>query len=144
MSKAKFKTQAKGNYIGGEFRIPKDPTGEWTLKSPADFNDVLAQVPYSYADVDDAVSVARKALKTWRSTSSSERADYLKKYRTQLEKRAEELAEIISREMGKPLWESKTEVTAMMSKVDISLNDSAKLIAPYEVPGAVKDTPSGL
>lgn len=140
MSQAKFKTQAKGNYLGGEFRIPKEPTGEWTLKSPANFNDVLAQVPYSYADVDEAVSVARNALKAWRRISQSERGEFLKKYRAQLEKRSEELAEIISREMGKPLWESKTEVTAMMSKVDISLNESAKLISPYEVPGAVKDT----
>ncbi|MGZ3696968.1 MAG: aldehyde dehydrogenase family protein, partial [Bdellovibrionota bacterium] len=55
-------------------------------------------------------------------------------------KREEEMTEIIAREVGKPLWESKTEVTAMLNKVDITINDSMKLVTDYEIPKIMDNT----
>lgn len=66
MEKPRFELKPKGNYIDGEFHFQFDSSGEWTAKSPADFTDVLGQVRYSYASVDEAVKSARTALDFWR------------------------------------------------------------------------------
>jgi succinylglutamic semialdehyde dehydrogenase len=51
--------------------------------------------------------------------------------------RAAEAAELIARETGKPLWESKTEAAALMGKIDITLNHSLKYIATEEIKNAL-------
>ena len=43
------------------------------------------------------------------------------RFRDLLKQNAEELAQIIAEEVGKPLWEARTEVTTMANKVDISV-----------------------
>lgn len=46
--------------------------------------------------------------------------EYLNRYKENLTARKNSLAEVISSEVGKPLWESKTEVDAMIGKIAIS------------------------
>ena len=65
-------------------------------------------------------------------TPAAERADLLRKYQAALKKREDELAEAIAREVGKPLWEAKAEVATMANKVDVTLNESLKLVADVE------------
>lgn len=131
--------QYQGDYIGGEFHPPRDPNGEWIVKSPASAKDQIAKLKYSFVDIDRAVSAAQQAFRSWRSLSNDERANYLKKYQECLKKRESEFIEIISREVGKPLWESKTEFTAMVNKIDITIQDSLKLIADLELPNVMPD-----
>lgn len=75
----------------------------------------------SAADVADAVAAARAAFPGWAATPFERRADIARAYKAKLEARKDALAELIARETGKPLWETLTEVAAMMGKVDISL-----------------------
>ncbi len=51
--------------------------------------------------------------------------------------RAGEVTEIIARETGKPLWESKTEAAALAGKIDITLSHSLKQVAEEEVKDAL-------
>ena len=136
----KFNSVFRGNYIAGQFGRPMESSGEWRGKSPADLTDETAHVIYSYQSIDEAVTSARAAFKKWRNTSTAERAEFLKRYQAALKRRADELAEMMAREVGKPLWEAKTEVTSMVNKVDITLTDSAKLVADYEIPGILEGT----
>lgn len=140
MAKPRIKFVARGDYINGRFEVPAEPNGNWVSKSPADFADELGNVQYSYASVERAVEAARVALPAWRKRPQSERAEILKKYQAALKKREEELVELIAREVGKPLWESKTELSAMLNKVDITINESAKLVAPYQLPRVMDGT----
>src|SRR4051812_20972812 len=126
MTKPKFHTTSRGNYIRGEFNQPIDPNGEIISKSPADFSDVLGKFRYSYHSVDDAVQSAKEAFVSWRKTTLAERAAFLKKYQAALKAREDEIVEAIAREVGKPLWESKTELSAMIGKIDITINESMK------------------
>ncbi len=142
---------SRGNYIQGAFGHPADPQGEWVAKSPADSTDELGRFQYSYSSVEDAVGAARKAFASWRTKSVAERGEYLKRYQAAIKRRENELAEIMAREVGKPLWEAKTEVTAMLGKVDITLTDSMKYVADLEIPrvmdgthGACKYLPLGV
>jgi len=72
--------------------------------------------------VAHAVNSARTAFEEWSTLTVEERVAVITKFATLLNKQKESLATTIALETGKPLWESLTEVTAMVSKVDISLN----------------------
>ncbi len=63
------------------------------------------------ADVDAALSAAHEAHRSWsRRSTVAERADLVRRVGQLHEERAEELAEIIHREMGKPMEEAVGEV----------------------------------
>ena len=132
--------EPKGNYIAGKFTMPRDSVGAITIKSPADLTDAFDPYPYSYRDVEVATSAAREAFKSWRRTKFSERAALLQKYKDALKKIEAQLAEVLSREIGKPLWEAKQEVTTMINKVDVTLADGMKAVANYEIPGILENT----
>ena len=87
---------------------------------PFELNTVWKGEEASLEQSKEAVDAAREAWKTWRKLSVNERLVYLEKYTVLVEKNKQDLAELISREMGKPLWESLTEVQAMIGKLKIS------------------------
>ena len=72
-------------------------------------------------DVDRAVKAARAAFEDWALTPLEARIAICQRFRDLLKEHSEELAQLISIEVGKPLWEARTEVTTMANKVDISV-----------------------
>jgi len=84
---------------------------------------VLWQKPSaSQNDVNEAVHAAREAFEPWSSMNSKLRIIHLKKFAKDLTDTINEIAEVISLETGKPLWESLTEVSAMVNKIEISIS----------------------
>jgi succinylglutamic semialdehyde dehydrogenase len=73
------------------------------------------------ADVDRAVSAARRAFGSWSASTFDERVGIAKRFAALLNDNKEDLARAIGRETGKPLWEARTEVASMAAKVDISV-----------------------
>lgn len=78
-------------------------------------------VSANFEDVDAAVREARRAFPEWRRKSFAERQALVEAFGTKLEENKEELAHQIGLETGKPLWESRTEVAAMIGKIAISI-----------------------
>src|SRR6476469_7197713 len=75
-------------------------------------------------DIGDAsaeVAAARAALPAWSAQPVTYRAETLRRFANAVRAHDAELAELIARETGKPLWEAKTEVAAVVGKVDISI-----------------------
>src|SRR5438128_10146976 len=73
--------------------------------------ETIAEVPRSSAeDVDRAVQAAKKALPEWLETTPGERAEMLLKLADALDQHAEELAELESQNVGKPLSYAKDEI----------------------------------
>ncbi|RAP34001.1 succinylglutamate-semialdehyde dehydrogenase [Candidatus Marinamargulisbacteria bacterium SCGC AG-410-N11] len=72
-------------------------------------------------DVIFAVKSAREVSLNWRSLSFSDRQKYILEFQSILEKNRDELAEIISKETGKPTWEANQEVSASINKIKISI-----------------------
>lgn len=72
-------------------------------------------------DIDSAIQNAQLALKTWSKLNFNERLGFLEKHNEILKENKEELAKTIAMETGKPLWESLTEVNAMLGKLNISV-----------------------
>ena len=117
-----------GDFIDGQFRLPTSSDGELAPPSPAHLADVPFAAPWSRAHVDVAVGAARGAGAAWRKTAPEERARLLRAYAAEVNKRAPELTEAIARSIGKPTWEAKTEVDAMVAKIEITLDAGAKLL----------------
>lgn len=140
MPKPKFNFAVLGNFLKGEFVRPSSIQGEFLSRSPGDFSDEIGRIQYSYGSVDEAVQSARSAFVSWRRLSLSDRAEYVKKYQSILKRREPEFVELIAREVGKPLWEAKTELSAMLHSVDIALLESMKRVADFEVPKLADNT----
>ena len=108
-------TQHK-NYIGGEW---VDSAGGETMEvlNPAT-GETIAEVPASNAeDADRAVQAAKAALPEWLETTPGERAELLLKLAEMIEENADELAEIESRNVGKPLPVSRDEFPVMADNI---------------------------
>jgi aldehyde dehydrogenase (NAD+) len=101
--------ESYGLFIDGDFVPGKgDGGGVFKTISPAT-EEVLAEVTEaSPADVDRAVSAARKAYdKTWSGMPGRERAKYLFRIARIIQERARELAVLESLDNGKPIRESR-------------------------------------
>jgi acyl-CoA reductase-like NAD-dependent aldehyde dehydrogenase len=98
------------NYIGGKW-VPASSGETFESRNPADRDEIMGVFPHSGPeDVDAAVQVAEDAYRDWMMTPVPERADYLMRAGLLLEKRKEELSELMTREMGKTLKESRGDV----------------------------------
>ncbi|MCL7931030.1 succinylglutamate-semialdehyde dehydrogenase [Halomonas llamarensis] len=75
----------------------------------------------SSEQVAGAVDAARGAFPDWARTPFAERQAQVERFVEVLKKRREDLAVAIASETGKPLWEARTEVGAMIGKVALSL-----------------------
>jgi 1-pyrroline dehydrogenase len=97
------------NLVGGKW---VDSAGGETMEvlNPAT-GDVIAEVPNATAeDVDHAVQAAKHALPEWLETTPAERGEMLLKLATAIEEHTDELAELESRNVGKPLSYAKDEL----------------------------------
>ncbi|MBA2943658.1 aldehyde dehydrogenase family protein [Paenibacillus sp. CGMCC 1.16610] len=97
------------NYINGEWQAAG--TGQ-TVPSinPAKKSEVVGYVQSSsLEDLKQAVASAKSAQQGWRKLSGAARGDYLFKAANALESRINEIAESMTREMGKTLPEAKGE-----------------------------------
>ena len=72
-------------------------------------------------EVRGAVGRAQRAFPAWAATPLDERIALVEAFKAALDTRREDLARTISLETGKPHWESRGEVGAMIAKVDVSI-----------------------
>ncbi|HEX6784474.1 MAG TPA: succinylglutamate-semialdehyde dehydrogenase [Sphingomicrobium sp.] len=77
-------------------------------------------------DAAAEVAAARAAWPEWAAHSNAYRIEAVRRFANVVRKRETEFAELISSETGKPLWEAKTEVGAVVNKVDISVEAYAE------------------
>ncbi|MFZ4404610.1 MAG: succinylglutamate-semialdehyde dehydrogenase [Pseudobdellovibrionaceae bacterium] len=129
--------QYLGDYINGEFVKSKTFDGEIKSHSPADLTDTLAVFPFKHDHVDVACEKARLAYAGWSKTSLEERKNKLWALKEIFDSHADQMAQIISRDTGKPLWEALTEAKALGAKIDVTLKHSLKLIAEERITDAL-------
>ena len=101
--------------------------------SPADPRDEVGR--FAVADaraVDAAVARARAAFAGWRDAGFEARAAVLRRFATLVRDRGEELARLLSREIGKALWDARAEAALLAAKVDATLADGMRFVADFE------------
>ena len=94
-----------GLYIDGKWRNASDGA-TFEAKSPIDGTHLALCAQATRQDVDDAVNAAWKAFETWKKTTPAERAAILHKIADVIEKNKEWLAEVETRDNGKPIRET--------------------------------------
>lgn len=85
-------------------------------------------------DADAAVDRAREAWPGWASMAVVKRIEIIRRYANRIRTQGDELAELISRETGKPIWESRTEVDSVVKKIDISVKAFAERTPQRQLP----------
>lgn len=97
------------NFINGEWR--SSSTNEVAASiNPANKHDIVGYIQKSSReDVDQAVAAAKNAQTQWRKLSAPARGNYLYKIADILAKNLDDIAETMTREMGKTLPEAKGE-----------------------------------
>jgi succinylglutamic semialdehyde dehydrogenase len=75
----------------------------------------------SPAQVDRAVAAAAAAAPGWRAIGFAARRDGLQRYVEVVRERREDLADTIAKDAGKPLWDARLEVDALIGKPAHSL-----------------------
>jgi len=76
----------------------------------------------SKEEIDSVFRLAKGAFPTWSLLPIGKRVEYLRAYQSLLEQEQKIIANAISQETGKPLWESTAEVAAMIQKIPISID----------------------
>src|SRR5438309_1310574 len=105
-----FSMKTFKNFIGGDW-VPPISGEYFENKNPADLSDTIGRFPLSgAADVERAVESARRGFEIWRATPAPARGDVMRRIGDLMSKRKDEIADLMTREMGKPLTETKGDV----------------------------------
>ena len=89
------------------------------------------------SDVEAEVDLARDAWAKWAACPLAVRVEALNRFTNVVRSRANDLADTISRETGKPLWESNAEIESVIAKVEISINAYHERSAQRRIDGAM-------
>jgi len=106
-------------YINGHWLHGEGPS--FSSINPATNQTVWSGNEASQSQVESAVNAAHKAQSDWSLTEPDERANYLHRFGDLLAENTETLAILICQETGKPLWETRGEISAMIGKIKLSL-----------------------
>lgn len=91
-------------------------------------------------DVDEAVALARRTWHNWAALPVANRIELVRRFANEVRKANEAFAELIARETGKPLWETRTEVEAVINKVEISIRAYAERTGQRKYDSALQGT----
>lgn len=81
--------------------------------------EMVSSLPWATEQqVDSAIALAEQGYRQWRTVSVAERADALRRVGSALRARGEEMAQMISLEMGKPIAQARGEVTKSANLCD--------------------------
>ena len=105
------------NFVGGRW-VPSTGLDTLLSRDPSD-GSALARVPLSAPDdVDEGIAAAAAALPSWRAVSVLVRARALFAFRATLDAAREELAQLVSTDMGKTLDDARGEVNRGIESVE--------------------------
>ena len=126
------------NFIAGSWAAPD--SGEYfENRNPADRNDLIGMFPLSGpGDVQRAVESAKRGFAEWRRTPAPARGDVLRVVGDLLSKRKEEIADLMTREMGKPLTETRGDVQEGIDTAYYASSEGRRLFG-HTVPSELRN-----
>ncbi len=120
MSQTAAAARPSATAANGVLQFPNFINGQWVaarsgksfaVRNPANWDEVVGHCAESGVDdVNDAVAAAAKAYETWRLVPAPRRAELVHRTGEILRDRKEEIARVMTREMGKVLTETRGDV----------------------------------
>jgi succinate-semialdehyde dehydrogenase/glutarate-semialdehyde dehydrogenase len=102
-------------YLNGEF-VQSEPA--WNVINPANSEAFAKISTIDRARLAQAIADAHTAFAGWRQLTARARGEFLRRIATELQRRREEIARLISRENGKPLTQSLVEVAMSVDHLE--------------------------
>ena len=126
------------NFIAGKWVEPC--SGEYfENRNPADWDDLVGNFPLSNnVDVDRAVESAQRGFAIWRATPAPARGDVLKRVGDILLAKKEAVADAMTREMGKPLQETRGDVQEGIDTAYYAASECRRLFG-HTVPSELRN-----
>src|SRR5215218_11155215 len=131
-------TKTFQNFVAGVWSEPA--SGEYfENRNPADTRDLIGRFPLSNAsDVNRAVASAARGFELWRRTPAPARGDVLRRVGDLLSSRKDEIADLMTREMGKPLQETKGDVQEGIDTAYYAATEGRRLFG-HTVPSELRN-----
>src|SRR6476660_1538000 len=126
------------NFVGGDW-VPPIGGEYFENRNPADTSDLIGRFPLSgAADVERAVESARRGFEAWRKTPAPARGDVLRRVGDLMTKRKEEIANLMTREVGKPLTETRGDVQEGIDTAYYAASEGRRLFG-HTVPSEMRN-----
>jgi len=120
-------------FIGGQDRASRASTG-FDVIDPATEDTVGRIADATDAEVQDAIDAANKAQRAWRKVNALTRAELLHDVAQHMRAMRPLLAEMLTREMGKPYKESADEVAWSITAIDyyaeVARHEQGRVLGP--------------
>lgn len=121
------------NYINGRW-VPARSGKTFLNINPANTEDIIGEFALSdQEDVNDAVFSAKKAFESWKRVPAPKRGDYLRKVGDIFARRKDEIAKAMTREMGKPVFETKGDIQEAIDTAYYAASETRRLFG-YNAP----------
>lgn len=128
-----------GSYIAGRWIHPVSKRVTRNI-NPADPSDVIAEFPSATAaDAARAIEAGKAAARAWRQTPGPERGRVMWRAAEIARRRAEEVAQIMTREEGKIIREARGEVTRGIAVLEYYAGAGFR-IGGRTIPAEARDT----
>jgi aldehyde dehydrogenase (NAD+) len=118
--------------------------GTFASLDPSHPSDVVALVPEgSSTEIDAAMTAAAAAFPAWRALPGAARAEHLYRWATVCAGRAEELAQAMAREVGKPITEARGEAARAVAILRFYAGEAVREIGeviPSQLPATLQLT----
>ncbi|MFZ3047804.1 MAG: aldehyde dehydrogenase family protein, partial [Desulfatirhabdiaceae bacterium] len=126
------------NFINGQW-VPAQSGKTFENINPADKHDKIGNFAFSGPeDLNAAVSAASNAFNDWKRVPAPKRGDMLRKAGNIFTRRKDELARIMTREMGKPVFETKGDIQEAIDTAYYAAAETRRLFG-YNTPSELPD-----
>ncbi|WP_374945224.1 succinylglutamate-semialdehyde dehydrogenase [Sphingomonas sp.] len=88
-------------------------------------------------DADCEVATVRAGWAQWAARPLTYRIETMRRFANVARGKTDTFADLLARETGKPLWEARTEVEAVINKVEISVSSYSERTAQRQMEGAM-------
>jgi alpha-ketoglutaric semialdehyde dehydrogenase len=126
------------NFVAGKW-VDASSGATFENRNPADWKDVIGTFPRSGSDdVEKAVESAKRGFAAWSRTPAPLRGDVLRKIGDIMSARKEEIADLMTREMGKPLQETRGDVQEGIDTAYYAATEGRRLFG-HTVPSELRN-----
>ncbi len=120
MAETKTEVRTLGYMVDGEWRESQSDT--WVDITDSNTGEVIARTPMcTEAEVTEAIESAHRAFGPWASMPIQKRTEVLFTWRPMLLARMDEIATLVSTELGKNLDEARGEVIKIIEAIDVAV-----------------------
>lgn len=125
------------NFVAGQW-LETGTEGSFLNVNPADSNDIIGEFPSAgKKELEDAIAAASEAYQEWRLVPAPRRAQIIHRAGDIMASKKEELAQLMTREMGKVLSETRGDVQEGIDTAYYAAGEGRRLFGdtvPCELP----------